>query len=85
MNYNNIGSTSIVPTRWVIILTILFAMMVFSLVASAQTVKPSDKVLKDTVIKAINYKLYIGPKGGKYVLKTSKSGVVYKMYISKSK
>lgn len=48
-------------------------------------VKPSDKVLKDTVIKANSYKLYIGSKGGKYVLKTSKNGKVYKSYVSKAK
>lgn len=48
-------------------------------------VKPSDKVLKDTVIKSTSYKMYVGSKGGRYIFKTSKNGKVYKMYVSKSK
>lgn len=48
----------------------------------AQTLPVKDKVLKDTVIKAVTYKLYVGGRGGKYILRTSKqTGKVYKQYI----
>lgn len=50
---------------------------------SQETPKSADKVLKDTVIKAVSYKLYVGSRGGRYVLRTSKSGNVYKQYIKK--
>lgn len=54
-----------------------------SLFLNAQDIKPTDKVLKDTTINKVEYKLYIGSRGGKYVLRTAKSGKVYKMYIPK--
>jgi len=44
-----------------------------------------DKELKDTVIKTVKYKMYIGSRGGRYVLKTSKNGVIYKMYCTDKK
>lgn len=65
-------------------LFIAFALVLCSFVVSAQTVKPStDKVLKDTTINKVDYKLYEGTRGGKYVLRTAKSGNVYKQYIKK--
>lgn len=42
--------------------------------------KVSDKVLKDTTINGKVFKLYVGARGGKYTLVTSKSGNVYKKY-----
>lgn len=64
-------------------ITAIAIILLFSLTASgvfAQTVKSSDKELKDTVIKTISYKLYQGSKGGKYILRTAKSGKSYKQY-----
>ena len=64
------------------ILTIL--LICLSSIVFGQQVKPNnDKVLKDTVISSVSYKLYQGSRGGKYVLRTSKSGNIYKQYIKK--
>lgn len=53
-------------------------MLCASAVVSGQVVK--GKELKDTVIKSVTCKMYVGSRGGRYVLKTSKSGNVYKLY-----
>ena len=47
------------------------------------TIKPTDKVQKDTVIKEVKYPIYVGKSGGRYIIKTSKTGNMYKMYIKK--
>lgn len=49
------------------------------------TITTKDRVLKDTVIKDIKYPMYIGSKGGKYIIRTSKSGSMYKQYIKAKK
>lgn len=68
-----------------ITLVILGVTFLFAISSSAQTTpaKTFDKVLKDTVILKVSYKLYLGPRGGRYILRTSKSGNVYKQYIKK--
>lgn len=43
----------------------------------------NDKPVKDTVINKVTYKLYIGNKGGKYIIVTSKTGTQYKKYFKK--
>lgn len=43
----------------------------------------NDKPVKDTVINKVTYKLYIGAKGGKYIIVTSKTGTQYKKYFKK--
>jgi hypothetical protein len=45
--------------------------------------KPIDKVLKDTTIRSVSYKIYQGSRGGKYYFKQSKSGTIYKVYLKK--
>ena len=61
---------------------ILFIIIILfiSLTAISQE-KPKDKVLRDTTIKNVTYKIYEGSRGGKYYLKTSKSGAIYKVYL----
>jgi len=66
-----------------LLLVLLFGLTVNAVWAQEPTVK--DRVLKDTVIKTITYKMYIGSRGGRYVLKTSKNGVIYKMYCTDKK
>jgi hypothetical protein len=45
-----------------------------------------DEIIKqDTTIKGKVETLYIGNKGGKYILVTSKSGNVYKKYFKTNK
>lgn len=85
MNYNSTGAKPIVPIKWVIILTVLFALLLGGVVATKAQVVPkvSDKVLKDTTINGKVFKLYVGSRGGKYTLVTSKSGNVYKKYFKK--
>ena len=87
---NNIGSKPICNPKLIPFFILLLFVLVFGGLmlldsqAKAQEVKPADKVLKDTVISANTYKLYVGAKGGKYVLRTSgKTGKVYKQYIKK--
>ena len=62
-----------------IALVLLFTFCVTNVWAQSP-VKPADKVLKDTVIRSVSYKLYVGSKGGRYVVRTSKNGLVYKVY-----
>lgn len=85
MNYNSIGSKAITSNRTVIISCLLFAMLLLGVVVSskAQTTKVTDKVLKDTVIASKPYKLYLGSRGGKYVIRVSKTGNTYKQYFKK--
>jgi hypothetical protein len=66
------------------VLSLLLIVLLLSCAgSSAQTtiVKPADKVLKDTTIRDTTYKLYIGSRGGKYIIMTSKTtGKTYKKY-----
>lgn len=72
-----------------IILTLALAFVMLGATAQTTVLVAQDPAvkqpvsLKDTTIKNAVYKLYIGPKGGKYILRTSKSGNVYKQYIKK--
>jgi hypothetical protein len=63
---------------------ILFIIIILfiSLTAISQE-KPKDKVLRDTTIKNVIYKIYQGNRGGKYYLKPSKTGTIYKVYLKK--
>jgi len=49
------------------------------------TITTKDRVLKDTVIKDIKYPMYVGGKGGKYIIRMSKTGSMYKQYIKAKK
>lgn len=83
MNYNSTGSKAITSHRNLIIACVLFIGLLLCTVigAKAQSIpKVSDKVLKDTTINGKVFKLYVGSRGGKYTLVTSKSGNVYKKY-----
>lgn len=51
----------------------------------SKPLKVTDKSVKDTVIKEVNHKLYVGNRGGKYIIVTSKSGTQYKKYFKNSK
>ena len=67
---------------------ISIALVLFSLTIQAQK-SPLQAVsketsTKDTIIKTVSYKLYIGSKGGKYIYVVSKSGNTYKKYLKKS-
>jgi hypothetical protein len=61
---------------------LFIVIILFSLTAISQE-KPKDKVLRDTTIKNVTYRIYEGSRGGKYYLKTSKSGTIYKVYLKK--
>lgn len=41
--------------------------------------------VKDTVIKEVKHKLYVGAKGGKFIVVTSKTGNQYKRYFKDGK
>lgn len=40
-----------------------------------------DKPVKDTIINSVTYKIYVGPKGGRFIWITSKKGTKYKRYL----
>jgi hypothetical protein len=61
---------------------LFIVIILFSLTAISQE-KPKDKVLRDTTIKNVTHRIYEGSRGGKYYLKTSKSGTIYKVYLKK--
>lgn len=44
----------------------------------------NDRIVKDTVINKVSYHLYEGSKGGKYIIRTSKTGTTYKQYFKHS-
>lgn len=55
-----------------------------ALLLSLTTFANNDKPVKDTVINNTTYKLYVGAKGGRYILVTSKkTGKEYKKYFSR--
>ncbi len=62
---------------------LVIALLSYSTSYSQTVVKTnSDKVLKDTVIKTVTYKIYVGSRGGKYIIMTSKTtGNQYKRYL----
>lgn len=78
-------------------ITFAFILCLACFAASGQTSTPAapaaplafvttDKVLKDTVIKDVSYKLYVGKKGGRYIIRTAKvSGKTYKQYFKPKK
>lgn len=85
MNYNSIGTKCIIKPYKALFFALLFPIILLALLAictpaHSQDVKPADKVLKDTVIASKTYKLYVGSRGGRYVVRTAKSGKVYKQY-----
>lgn len=58
-----------------IIIFIFAALLCLGAIASP------DKVIKDTTIKGTTYHLYMGSKGGRYIVMTSKTtGKEYKRY-----
>ena len=61
---------------------LLIIILFISLTAISQE-KPKDKVLRDTTINNTQHKIYQGSRGGKYYLKTSKAGTIYKAYLKK--
>lgn len=66
------------------ILSIL--LLALSLNLSAQEPTKSPASTKDTIINKVSHKLYIGSKGGKYILMVSKtSGKTYKRYFTVKK
>lgn len=85
MNYNQIGSKCLVKTKYLAPIIFLFIALILGGLfivtpARAQDVK-ADKVLKDTLIKSVSYKVYQGARGGRYIVRTSAKGNVYKQYI----
>lgn len=65
------------------LLTILI--LALSLNLSAQDKPKLPVSTKDTIINKVSHRLYIGSKGGKYIIVTSKTGKVYKRYFTAKK
>lgn len=65
--------------RLLTILAIVLGMMANT--QAQTTIKPTDKVQKDTLIGNVKYPIYVGKKGGRYTIRTSKAGNMYKSYI----
>lgn len=64
----------------------IIMLMTSGLSYSQTTIKPTDKVVRDTTIKATKYPVYQGKGGGFYIIRTSaKTGNMYKQYLKKKK
>lgn len=62
---------------------LLFVLLIFiSSIGYSQT---KGIYIKDTVIKSVTHKLYMGSRGGRYIVVTSKTGTTYNRYISPAK
>jgi hypothetical protein len=55
-----------------------------ALLLSLNTFAGNDKPVKDTVINHVTYKLFVGAKGGRYIIVTSKTGKEYRKYFTHS-
>lgn len=56
-------------------------LFIVSLFLSCQVFAGNDKPVKDTVVNNVTYKLFVGSKGGRYIIMTSKkTGKEYKRY-----
>ena len=49
--------------------------------ANTDSVFIRTKFVKDTVIRGTTYQIYQGARGGKFILRTSAKGNVYKQYL----
>jgi len=85
-NQNSTRMTTANKLFIAVLAVIIGVALIFSAASvQAQTTpaKTTDKVLKDSLVKGVKTPIYIGGRGGKYILVTSKSGNVYKKYIKK--
>lgn len=66
-----------------VILLSIFTMLAICSQAQTKPVAKTPVSVKDTTIKGVKYQLYVGARGGRYILVTSKAGNQYKKYFSK--
>lgn len=66
-----------------VILLSIFSMLAICSQAQTKPVAKTPVSVKDTTIKGVKYPLYVGSKGGRYIIVTSKAGNEYKRYFSK--
>lgn len=65
-------------------LIIAFTVLAMTSNVHAQTVQIKDKAVKDTTVSGNTYKLYVGSRGGRYIIMKSKTtGKEYKRYFKK--
>lgn len=70
-------------TTLFIVLGMMFSTTAQQKVDSIKKVKITTLSVKDTTINNIKYPLYVGPKGGRYIIVTKKDGGQYKKYFPK--
>lgn len=63
----------------------LFVACLIAFSAQGQQSPKVPQAVKDTVLKGVTHKLYVGAKGGRYIFVTSKTGTVYKRYFTAKK
>ena len=67
-------------------LVVLVCLAFITVAGHSQTTDPLTKnatYQKDTTIKSAAYKIYVGAKGGRFIIVTSKAGNQYKKYLKK--
>lgn len=69
----------------IIVIRLLILAATIFICCSVNSQVKKDTPVKDTTIKGVTIPLYVGSKGGKYILVTSKSGNVYKKYLKTNK
>ncbi len=66
-----------------VIILVLMSLLINSSEAQElpkKVIKVPATSVKDTLIKNVSYKMYMGIKGGKYIIVTSRTGNQYKRY-----
>jgi hypothetical protein len=65
------------------ILIISFVLLSFSGYSQSEKVAHDSTTVETVIVAKTEYKVYQGPKGGKYICRISKSGKFYKQYLKK--
>ena len=77
---------TITPRHWLIFILVCLMAFLSSITGNGQTVKDSicacpKYMAKDSTL----HQIFVGARGGKYILVTSKAGKVYKKYLTQKK
>ena len=56
-------------------------LILFALLCTLSFAGQGDKVIKDTTINKVVYHIYLGSRGGKYIVVTSRTGKEYRKYL----
>lgn len=75
-----------VSVGFLFVMTLLIFILIYaaSYAQEKKKILPNTAAIKDTVIAGTKYPIYMGSKGGRYIIRTSKvTGNEYKQYLKK--